>query len=149
MNTNPSRGGKAFTSPGVMCSNGFKKSYAPDLKIILSHFAGCSGPQAEYEERIKIVADSPNVYIDSGGFTFRQRHPFLKAQEILEAAVAAVGADKIAWGTDYPRPGLVVDASYKQQLEFITVQCDFLSEEQRQQLLSGTALRVYKWDNDT
>ncbi len=119
----------------------------PNLKIILSHFAGCAGPQADSEERIKIVADSPNVYIDSGGFTFRQRHPFFQAQEILEAAVQAVGADKIAWGSDYPRPGLVVDASYKQQLEFITVECGFLSEEQQQQLLSGTALRVYQWDN--
>ena len=58
----------------------------------------------------------------------------------------AVGAEKISWGSDYPRPGLVVDASYKQQLEFITVECDFLSEEQQHQILGGTALNVYKWD---
>ena len=31
---------------------------------------------------------------------------------------------KIVWGSDYHRPGLVADASYKQQLEFITVECD-------------------------
>ena len=119
---------------------------APDLKIVLSHFAGCSGPKEEYEKRIEITADSPNVYIDSGGFTFRQRHPFVQAREYLQAAVEAVGAEKISWGSDYPRPGLVVDASYKQQLEFITIECDFLSEKQRQQILSGTALQVYKWD---
>jgi len=120
----------------------------PDLKIILSHFAGLSGPKEDYEARIKIAADSPNVYIDSGGFTFRQRYPFHQVQESLQAAVEAVGASKIAWGSDYPRPGLVVDASYKQQLEFITVECDFLSEEQRQQILGGTALQLYKWDSD-
>ncbi len=120
----------------------------PDLKIILSHFAGLSGPKEDYEARIRIAADSPNAYIDSGGFTFRQRYPFLQVQESLQAAVEAVGAGKIAWGSDYPRPGLVVDASYKQQLEFITVECDFLSKEQRQQILGGTALQLYKWDSD-
>ncbi len=119
---------------------------APDLKIVLSHFAGCSGSEEDYQERIRIVANSPNVYIDSGALTYRQRYPFPQAQERLQAALEVVSADKIAWGSDYPRPGLVVDASYKQQLEFITVECDFLSEEQRQQILSGTALQVYRWD---
>ena len=108
--------------------------------------AGSSGPQEDYLSRIRIAADSPNVYIDSGAITYRQRCPFLLAQERLQAALEVVGADKIAWGSDYPRPPLVVDVSYKQQLEFITVECDFLSEEQRQQILGGTALNVYKWD---
>ena len=64
----------------------------------------------------------------------------------MRDAVGMVGADKIAWGSDYPRPGLVADASYKQQLEFITVECDFMSEQQRAQIPGGTALRVYQWD---
>jgi predicted TIM-barrel fold metal-dependent hydrolase len=118
----------------------------PDLKIVLSHFAGASGPRGDHEERIRIVAGSPNVYIDSGGFTFRQRYPFIRAQECLQAALGVISAGKIAWGSDYPRPGLVVDASYKQQLEFITVECDFLNDEQRQQLMSGTALKIYSWE---
>jgi len=120
---------------------------APDLKIVLSHFAGSSGPKEDYDERVRIVANSPNVYIDSGGFTYGHRHPFPQAKETLQAALEVVGAGKISWGSDYPRPGLVVDASYKQQLEFITIECDFLSEEQRQQILSGTALQVYKWNS--
>ena len=119
----------------------------PDLKIVLSHFAGCPGPQEDYEARVRIAADSPNVYIDSGALTFRQRYPFLQAQERLQAALEIVRADKIAWGSDYPRPGLVVNSSYKQQLEFITLECDFLGEEQRQQILGGTALQIYRWDN--
>ena len=119
---------------------------APDLKIVLSHFAGATGSQEDYQERIRIVAGSPNVYIDSGALTVRQRPPFPLAKERLQAAVEAVSAGKIAWGSDYPRPSLMIETSYKQQLEFITVECDFLSEEQRQQILSGTTLQVYKWD---
>jgi predicted TIM-barrel fold metal-dependent hydrolase len=118
----------------------------PDLRIVLSHCAGSSGPADEYRERLAIAADSLNVTIDSGALTFRHRYPFTECKELLHEAVETVGAHKIAWGSDYPRPGLVADASYKQQLEFISIECDFLSEQQREQILGGTALRVYQWD---
>ncbi|MFH1085348.1 MAG: amidohydrolase family protein [Chloroflexota bacterium] len=118
---------------------------APGLKLVLSHFAGAWGDQGEYAERLKIVAGSENVFIDAGALTYRLRAPFTKAQERLHAAVEAVGAAKIAWGSDYPRPGLIWDASYKQQLEFVTVECDFLSDADRAQILGGTALKVYLW----
>jgi len=119
----------------------------PSLKIVFSHFAGVSGPEQEYRERLAIAADSPNVYIDSGGLTFQHRYPFTRCQEMLHEAVERAGASKISWGSDYPRPGLVADASYKQQLEFITIECAFLSDAQRDEILSGTALRVYQWDD--
>ena len=119
---------------------------APDLKIVFSHFAGSSGPEEEHQERIRLAADFPNVYIDTGGAAYRHRYPFPKVQERLQAALDVISAEKLAWGSDYPRPSLIVDSSYKQQLELITIECDFLTEEQRHQILSGTALRVYNWD---
>lgn len=119
----------------------------PELKIVWSHFAGRSGPADQYRERLEMTASLPNMTIDAGGMTFREPYPFTRAQEALHEVVELVGADKIAWGSDYPRPGLVADCSYKQQLDFITVECDFLTDEQREQLLSGTALRVYQWDS--
>lgn len=119
----------------------------PGLRVVLSHFAGAPGPADEYRERLEIVATSPNAYMDSGMLTFRQRYPFSQAKERLHEAVEIVGAGKIAWGSDYPRPRLVADVSYKQQLEFITVECDFLTDAQREQILGGTALRVYQWDS--
>jgi len=119
----------------------------PGLKIVWSHFAGFPAPADAYRERLEIAASYPNVTIDMGALTYRQRYPFPEAKEALHEAVEQVGADKIAWGSDYPRPGLVADCSYKQQLEFVTIECDFLTEAQREQLLSGTALRVYQWDS--
>lgn len=119
---------------------------APGLKVVLSHFAGCFGPQDEYEQRLAIAAECPNVFIDAGALTYRQRFPFPEARERLRLAVERVSADRIAWGSDYPRPPLVADASYKQQLEFITIECDFLTDAQRDAILGGTALRVYAWD---
>lgn len=119
---------------------------APDLKIVFSHFAGSSGPEEEHQERIRLAADFPNVYIDTGGAAYRHRYPFLKVQERLQAALDVISAEKLAWGSDYPRPSLIVDSSYKQQLELITIECEFVTEEQRHQILGGTALRVYNWD---
>ena len=117
----------------------------PGLKIVLSHFGGCSGPREEHEERLRIAADSEHVYLDSGALTYRQKYPFVEAQERLQQAVETVGAGKIVWGSDYPRPQLVADNSYKQQLAFITHECGFLTEAQRDQILGGTASSVYCW----
>jgi hypothetical protein len=118
----------------------------PQLKVVFSHFAGTGGKEADYQERLNLVAAFPNASIDSGALTYRLRYPFPQAKERLHQAVEKVGAERIAWGTDYPRPGLHCEASYKQQLEFITIDCDFMTPAQRDQLLGGTALRVYCWD---
>ncbi len=117
----------------------------PNLKLVLSHFGGASGSGHGYAQRLAIAADAENVILDCGGLTFRRAHPWPETVEQLQKAVERIGAHKIAWGSDYPRPGLVADASYKQQLEFITDLCTFLTAEQREQILSGTALRIYQW----
>lgn len=119
----------------------------PSLKLVLSHFAGAAGSQTEYRQRLQLVESSPSIYIDTGALTSRHRYPFTSAKERLHEAVEMVGVDKIAWGSDYPRPSMVADTSYKQQLEFITVECDFLSDVQREQILARTALGVYQWDS--
>ncbi|MHB9031991.1 MAG: amidohydrolase family protein [Anaerolineae bacterium] len=118
----------------------------PGLRLVFSHFMGCSGDQDDYRRRLEIAASWPNVTIDSGALTYLQDFPFPRAQERLHQALRVVGADKIAWGSDYPRPTLHADNSSRQQLKFITEVCSFLTNDQREMLLSGTALRVYRWD---
>jgi predicted TIM-barrel fold metal-dependent hydrolase len=103
----------------------------PGLKVVFSHFAGVAGDPRDNRERLAITADNASVFIDSGGLVFRQPYPFDQAKENLHEAVEKVGARKIAWGTDYPRPGLTADISLKQQLDFITLECDFQSETQK------------------
>jgi L-galactono-1,5-lactonase len=120
-------------------------SQVPGIKLILSHFAGSFGSEADYRARLEIAASWDNVTIDTGALTYKQAYPFVRAQERLQQALEVVGAHKMAWGSDYPRPSLHADNSYKQQLEFITSECRFLSTEQREQLLFRTALRVYRW----
>ena len=118
----------------------------PQIKIVLSHFAGCSGAESDYRRRLELAAAWQNVTIDAGALTYQQNYPFVQAQERLHQALEVVSADKIAWGSDYPRPQLHADNSYKQQLAFIQEECRFLSAEQREKLLCGTALKVYLWN---
>ena len=119
----------------------------PELKIVLSHFAGSSGPPQEFRARLQIAASCPTVYVDSGGMTYQHRYPFPTPKEQLRSALEIVGPQKIAWGSDYPRPGLVADSSYRQQLDFVRVECDFLTDADRERILAGTALEVYSWDD--
>jgi predicted TIM-barrel fold metal-dependent hydrolase len=118
----------------------------PDLAVVFAHFCGAGfGPEADYQQRLAIVASSPNVYTDTGALAHRQRYPFAQAKVTLQRALERIRAEDILWGSDYPRPGLVADASYKQQLEFVTVECDFMSAVQRDRILGGTALAIYPW----
>ena len=121
---------------------------APRLTIVLSHFGGASfAPLEVFRRRLDLAASHTNLYLDTGALTYQQRFPFPHAQELLQEAVERVTASKIAWGSDYPRPSQVADNSYKQQLEFVTDECDFLTDAQRAEILGGTALRVYRWDD--
>ena len=52
-----------------------------------------------------------------------------------------IGADKLMWGTDVP--GLLTSGSYRQLLNMIRVHCEFLSAEQKPQILGRNATRVY------
>ena len=127
-----------------------KKLYGPQIEAEANQLCIENAWTTVFDEIDLHVMNEPKVTnlndTDSGGLTFRQRYPFLRAADLLQEAVELVGADKIAWGSDYPRPGLVADSSYREQLEFITAECRFLSDGQREQILSGTALRVYAWD---
>lgn len=115
----------------------------PDLRIVLSHFGGFRS-EAD-ADRLSMICAHKHVTLDSGGLQHQMRYPFPHAQEVFQQVVESVGAERIAWGSDYPRPTLVADVSYRQQLEFITVECGFLDDTQREQILGGTALRVYPW----
>ena len=121
--------------------------HVPGINLVLSHFASSFGSESDYRARLELAASWENVTIDTGALTYLQSSPFIKAQERLQQALEVVGADKIAWGSDYPRPQLHADNSYKQQLEFITAECRFLSTQQREQILFRTALRVYIWQS--
>lgn len=113
----------------------------PHLKVAIGHF-GLVG-QGNWMGQIRL-ARFENVYIECGGIIWLFRHegpPFRKAQARIKQAVKAVSANKIMWGSDYPRT--MVDFTYRQSLEFALNGCEFLTTAEKDRFLGGNAARLY------
>jgi predicted TIM-barrel fold metal-dependent hydrolase len=116
----------------------------PDLKVAIGHF-GMAGKR-NWMQQIRL-AEHKNVYIECGGIIWLYRKegpPFRTARLKIKQAAKAVGAEKLMWGSDYPRT--MVDFTYRQSLDFVRYGCDFLTKEERDLFLGGNAARLYGLD---
>ena len=67
-------------------------------------------------------------------------YPLSQVQPALEQCVRRIGAGRLMWGTDMP---IVLRFwTYRQNIDFIRNYCDFLSAEERDLILGGTAERL-------
>ena len=113
----------------------------PNLNIAVGHF-GMVG-HGNWMAQIRL-AENENVYVECGGIIWLFRHegpPFKKAQSKIKQAVKAIGHEKIMWGSDYPRT--MVDFTYRQSLDFVVKECNFLSETEKSAFLGDNAGRLY------
>jgi len=123
----------------------------PALNIVIAHLG--QPPIARPDEdalnaawaKQILLGRLPNVYFDTSALPAYapdyDEYPYVLAQDYIRRAVDLIGADKIMWGTD--APGLLTSGSYRQLLNMIRVHCDFLSAEQKAQILGSNAARVY------
>ena len=123
----------------------------PALNIVIAHLAQppIASPEddalnAAWEGQI-LLGRLPNVTFDTSALPAYSpdydEYPYVVAQEYIRRAVDLIGADKLMWGTDVP--GLLTSGSYRQLLNMIRVHCEFLSAEQKAQILGRNATRVY------
>ena len=113
----------------------------PELTVVLGHFAMAN--REGWPEQLSL-AKEPNIYVESGGITwlFRTEGPsFPGAQEAFRTAVERVGADKLMWGSDFPRT--MVDFTYEQTLDFLLHGCTFLGGDEKNAILGGTAMKLF------
>jgi L-galactono-1,5-lactonase len=113
----------------------------PDLKVAIGHF-GMVG-HGDWLAQIRL-AKYPNVFIECGGIIWLFRNegpPFRQLQRCIAKAVKLVGADKLMWGSDYPRT--LVDFTYRQSLEWAVKECDFFTPAEKTAFLGRNAARLY------
>ena len=113
----------------------------PALTITIGHFAMVN--RKDWLKQL-LLAEEPNVYIESGGITWLYRQegpPFHAAQEAFRIAAEQVGVGKLMWGSDHPRT--MVDFTYEQTLDFLLYGCSFFSDSEKAAILGETALKVY------
>ena len=112
----------------------------PDLRIAIGHFGMVT--VNGWEEQIAL-AKHKNVYIESGGITWlfhKEFYPYPSAVQAIARAIRICGAEKLMWGSDYPRTMTAI--TYGMSKDFIE-KSDILTEEQKKKIFGENAKRFY------
>lgn len=124
----------------------------PELKVVLCHL-GVSKlwdtnqkyPFNTLQTTLKLLDVHPDkLWFDIAGLQFfneEEEYPYPRVQEILKAVKESIGIDRILWGTDFPT--VLQLCTYKQCLDLILKHCDFLSLDEKRQILGENSLKVY------
>lgn len=111
-----------------------------NLKIAIGHFGMVTQPG--WEEQIRL-AENPNIMIESGGITWlfnSEFYPFDGAIRAIRQAIDMVGADKLMWGSDYPRT--ITAITYKMSYDFVC-KTRQLTDREKALFLGENARRFY------
>lgn len=116
----------------------------PRLKIAIGHFGMVTAPG--WEDQIKLALND-NVMIESGGITWlfnKEFYPFNGAVRAIREAIDMVGADKLMWGSDYPRT--ITAITYKMSYDFILKTND-LTDREKRLFFGENAEKFYGFNN--
>lgn len=112
----------------------------PGLRIAIGHFGMVTQPG--WEEQI-MLARNENVFVESGGITWlfnSEFYPYPGAVRAIRRAIDMVGAEKLMWGSDYPRT--ITTITYKMSYDFVC-KSDELSEREKALFLGENAVAFY------
>lgn len=116
----------------------------PALKVAVGHFGMVTG---RYWKDQIMLAQAPNVYVESGGITWlynSEFYPFPSAVGAVMEAAGMVGIDKLMWGSDYPRT--ICAITYRMSYDFFLKSTE-MPEEWKSRFLGGNAAAFYGLDN--
>ena len=115
----------------------------PDLKIAVGHFGMVT--TKGWQEQIKL-ARNKNVMIESGGITWlfnSEFYPFRGAVRAIKESIGLVGADKLMWGSDYPRT--ITAITYKMSYDFV-LKTGELTDDEKAAFLGLNAEKFYGFE---
>ena len=119
----------------------------PDLSLVVDHMAKppiARGELEQWSEELKVVADHENVHCKLSGlvteanwnsWTVNDLSPF------VECAAELFGPGRLMFGSDHPV--CLLAASYTHVLESFQEMLAGYSEEDREQIFAGNAVRFY------
>lgn len=120
---------------------------SPDTRVVIDHFAriGMAGPIDEAE--LKALADlakHKHVHVKISAYYAlgAKQPPHTELIPMIQRLIAAYGVERLMWGSDSPYQ-IVEPNTYADSVKLITEHCDFLSSNDRDQLLRGTAEKVF------
>lgn len=124
----------------------------PELKIILPHL-GISrmwdpAEHKNYEslkKTLSILERNNNVWFDMSGIPMMvdsfDEYPYPTIGKVLLEVKKQGAIDRVMWGTDMPT--VLKTSTYLQNLTMVTKHCDFLTDDEMENLLGKTAQKVW------
>jgi predicted TIM-barrel fold metal-dependent hydrolase len=124
----------------------------PDVQVVMTHGMGwrmfIEGEGLNISEQVWAAFDNPNLHLQwlfPIGLGSVWDYPMPQVRDTIEECVTRIGADRIMWGTDMP---IVMRFwTYRQNLDHIREYTEFLSDDQRDDILGGTVARLLGVDS--
>ena len=125
----------------------------PTMKIIIPHLGISKMFDPVHAEKLDclkrvydLVSVNENVYYDCSGIPMLaeragQKYPWPVISNALKLGKEMGVIDRIMWGSD--APCLLLTCTYQQQVDCIVDHCDFLTDDEMENLLGKTANRVW------
>lgn len=118
----------------------------PELKLVL-----CHGGYPWQEEFMAVAGSNPNVYVDLSFLDYIESKFALPglAENTLRRLGTIIGASRLIWGSEGPFMNLPLYGShdpdhYQNCMNFLVNRFDFFSSEEKQQILGGNAIGLFK-----
>ncbi len=117
----------------------------PGLPLLLHH-QGLATTDDEVEALIALAAH-PNVAVKVSGFRYvsTTTPPYPDVRARLERVARAFGAERLAWGSDWPVS--TQHHTYTDTIAFAAEALAFLDESERERVFGGTILSLYPWSS--
>ena len=118
----------------------------PQLTMMLHHMSmPTQGPERESEIATLLgLAARDNIGVKISGFNYNSRtaheYPYPDSQALFARIVAAFGAHRLYWGSDFPASR--DQLTYTQALEVVRTHCASIGSEALNAILGGNASRL-------
>lgn len=121
----------------------------PDVKVVLDHLGGPPvGEETTHPllGNVLRMARYPNVYVKVSNMNRMSNihYPHRDTHEIVRRIYDAFGPERLMWGTDFPH--VLTAGGYVNALELVRDELDFLTNEDKYWLFSGTVRKVWKFE---
>lgn len=120
------------------------RMWVPHLGVSRLWDAEQKYPYPELQKFLKLFKLNKNLYTDNSAMPayIEEQYPEPRNVEIFKTVYETIGSERILWGTDFPT--LLKYRTMEQMLSFATSCCDFLTFEDKENILSKNILRLLR-----
>lgn len=115
----------------------------PGLTVVIDHMADCPLDRPDLLKLLLALARYPTVFIKISDLWVlsKQPYPYLDAQDQVKRLMAAFGAARLMWDTNWPVS--LAQLPYAKIVELYRDHMSFLAPQEHREIMSGAVLRVW------